>query len=63
MGGAAAVFEAVDILVNNAVVRRFAPIEAFPVERWNEALAFLCGPSGRDISGAALPVDSAWSAS
>ena len=29
----------VDILVNNAVVRHFAPIEAFPVERWNEALA------------------------
>lgn len=29
----------VDILVNNAVVRHFAPIEDFPVERWNEALA------------------------
>jgi 3-hydroxybutyrate dehydrogenase len=32
-------FGAVDILVNNAVVRHFAPIEAFPVERWDEALA------------------------
>lgn len=30
---------AVDILVNNAVVRHFAPVEAFPDERWDEALA------------------------
>jgi 3-hydroxybutyrate dehydrogenase len=37
--GAASTFGGVDILVNNAVVRHFAPIEAFPVERWNEALA------------------------
>jgi len=29
----------VDILVNNAVVRHFAPIEQFPLEKWNEALA------------------------
>ncbi len=29
----------VDILVNNAVVRHFAPIEDFPVERWDAALA------------------------
>ena len=29
----------IDILVNNAVVRHFAPIEDFPVERWDEALA------------------------
>jgi len=26
-------------------------------------MVFLCGPSGRDITGAALPVDGAWSAS
>jgi 3-hydroxybutyrate dehydrogenase len=32
-------FGGVDILVNNAVVRHFAPIEQFPVESWNEALA------------------------
>ena len=32
-------FGAVDILVNNAVVRHFAPVEKFPVERWDEALA------------------------
>jgi 3-hydroxybutyrate dehydrogenase len=32
-------FGAVDILVNNAVVRHFAPIEAFSVEWWEEALA------------------------
>ena len=30
---------AIDILVNNAVVRHFAPVEAFAPERWEEALA------------------------
>ncbi|HEY2419422.1 MAG TPA: SDR family NAD(P)-dependent oxidoreductase [Steroidobacteraceae bacterium] len=29
----------VDILINNAVVRHFAPIEAFPVAQWDAALA------------------------
>jgi 3-hydroxybutyrate dehydrogenase len=29
----------VDILVNNAVVRHAAPIEDFPAEKWDEALA------------------------
>ena len=31
--------DAIDILVNNAVVRHFSPIENFPPERWDEALA------------------------
>jgi 3-hydroxybutyrate dehydrogenase len=39
MQRAFAAFAAVDILVNNAVVRHFSPIENFPVERWDEALA------------------------
>src|SRR6516162_7510843 len=30
---------AIDILVNNAVVRHFAPVEQFPPEKWDEALA------------------------
>jgi 3-hydroxybutyrate dehydrogenase len=30
---------AIDILVNNAVVRHFAPVEQFPWERWDAALA------------------------
>jgi 3-hydroxybutyrate dehydrogenase len=30
---------AVDIVVNNAVVRHFAPTERFPPDRWEEALA------------------------
>jgi 3-hydroxybutyrate dehydrogenase len=30
---------AVDILINNAVVRHFAPIEDFPVAHWDAALA------------------------
>ena len=29
----------IDILVNNAVVRHLAPVEQFPPERWEEALA------------------------
>jgi 3-hydroxybutyrate dehydrogenase len=32
-------FGGVDILVNNAVIRHFAPIEQFPVERWDNAVA------------------------
>ena len=32
-------FGAIDILVNNAVVRHFAPLEAFPPARWDDALA------------------------
>ncbi|MGB8399609.1 SDR family oxidoreductase [Bradyrhizobium sp.] len=31
--------DAIDVLVNNAVVRHFAPIEQFAPERWDEALA------------------------
>jgi 3-hydroxybutyrate dehydrogenase len=31
--------DAIDILVNNAVVRHFAPVEAFAPARWEEALA------------------------
>ena len=34
---------AIDILVNNAVVRHFAPIDAFPVDAWT-ALAVICRP-------------------
>jgi 3-hydroxybutyrate dehydrogenase len=30
---------AIDILINNAVVRHFAPIEDFPVAQWDAALA------------------------
>lgn len=32
-------FEAVDIVVNNAVVRHFSPLETFKVEEWDRALA------------------------
>ena len=32
-------FGAIDIVVNNAVTRHYAPIEEFPVEAWNYALA------------------------
>jgi 3-hydroxybutyrate dehydrogenase len=36
---AAVAFDGVDIVVNNAVVRHFAPVEEFPAARWEEALA------------------------
>jgi 3-hydroxybutyrate dehydrogenase len=39
MQRAVAAFGTVDILVNNAVVRHFSPVDQFPVERWDEALA------------------------
>ncbi len=29
----------VDVLINNAVVRHFAPLAEFPLERWDQALA------------------------
>lgn len=32
-------YGAIDVLVNNAVTRHFAPVEAFPVDAWNKALA------------------------
>jgi 3-hydroxybutyrate dehydrogenase len=32
-------FGSANILINNAVVRHFAPIETFPLEHWNRALA------------------------
>jgi len=32
-------FGAIDILVNNAVTRHYAPIEQFPVDKWERALA------------------------
>jgi 3-hydroxybutyrate dehydrogenase len=39
MGKAIAEFGAVDVLVNNAGIQFFAPIEEFPVEKWNAILA------------------------
>ena len=32
-------FGAIDIVVNNAVTRHFAPVEEFPVDKWDLALA------------------------
>ncbi len=39
MAEAEAAFGSVDVLVNNAVVRHTDPVDRFPVERWDEALA------------------------
>ena len=39
MQEAAAVFGGVDILINNAGMQHVAPIEEFPVDKWNAILA------------------------
>ena len=39
MSDARSRFGGIDILVNNAVTRHYAPIEEFPVEKWELALA------------------------
>lgn len=39
MADALARFGAIDILVNNAVTRHYAPVESFPTEKWHQALA------------------------
>ena len=39
IGGALKRFGTIDILVNNAVTRHYAPVEAFPVDKWDRALA------------------------
>ena len=39
MGMALKRFGVVDILINNAVTRHYAPVEAFPVDKWDRALA------------------------
>jgi len=36
---ASAAFGGVDILINNAVIRHFAPVDAFPPSAWDRALA------------------------
>jgi 3-hydroxybutyrate dehydrogenase len=39
MGVALAEFGCVDLLINNAGIQHVAPIEAFPVRKWNDILA------------------------
>jgi 3-hydroxybutyrate dehydrogenase len=39
MRGASEQFGRIDVLVNNAGIQHVAPIEEFPVERWNDILA------------------------
>jgi 3-hydroxybutyrate dehydrogenase len=45
-------FGAVDILVNNAVVRHSAPVEDFPVNEWDEALAVNLSAAFHTVRGA-----------
>ena len=39
IGAALKRFGAIDILINNAVTRHYAPVEEFPVDKWDLALA------------------------
>lgn len=39
IGAAQARLGGIDVLINNAVIRHFSPIEDFPGERWDQALA------------------------
>jgi 3-hydroxybutyrate dehydrogenase len=39
IGAAESHFGGIDILVNNAVTRHFAPIDEFPIDKWDRALA------------------------
>ncbi len=48
MAAAIAEFGAVDILVNNAGIQHVAPVDDFPVEKWNAILAInLASPCRR----------------
>lgn len=47
-------FGSVDILVNNAGIQHVAPIEAFPIEKWNTILAINLSSSFHTIA-AAIP--------
>jgi len=50
---AAAVFGSVDILVNNAGIQHVAPIEQFPVEKWDAILAINLSSAFHAIRAAA----------
>ena len=52
----AAEFGAVDVLVNNAGIQHVAPIEAFPVEKWNVILALNLTASFHTIRLAVPPM-------
>ncbi len=52
---AVAALGAVDVLVNNAVVRHAAPIDRFPPEAWDEAVAVNLSAAFHTIRGA-LPI-------
>lgn len=39
IGSARSLTGSIDILINNAVVRHFAPVESLPLEQWHESLA------------------------
>jgi 3-hydroxybutyrate dehydrogenase len=58
MAKAIAEFGAVDVLVNNAGIQYVAPIEEFPVEKWNTILALNLSASFHAIRLAVPPMKS-----
>jgi 3-hydroxybutyrate dehydrogenase len=54
IGEAEAEFGAIDVLVNNAGIQHVAPIESFPVEKWDAILAIILSSAFHTIR-AALP--------
>ena len=54
MATALAQFDSIDILVNNAGIQHVAPVEDFPVEKWNAILAINLSSAFHTIA-AALP--------
>ena len=58
MGKAIAEFGAVDVLVNNAGIQYVAPIEEFPVDKWNAILALNLSASFHTIRLAVPPMKS-----
>ena len=56
MGSAIAEFGSVDVLVNNAGIQHVAPIDEFPVDRWNAILALNLTASFHTIRLAVPPM-------
>ena len=57
LGKAIAQFGAVDVLVNNAGIQHVAPVDEFPLEKWDAIIAINLSPSflKRDVLLAAQP--------
>jgi 3-hydroxybutyrate dehydrogenase len=54
---------AIDILLNNAGIRHVAPVDEFPVDKWDAILALnFADDSAGQTNGTAITVDGGWTA-